>query len=54
MTEAQIELLAERAIDKLDAQLMQGKITQSDYDYEVFIVHKWAEQEYQHYKSESV
>jgi len=54
MTEHQIEILVERAIDKLDAQLMQSKITQSEYDYECFILDKWAEQEYQHYKLQSV
>ena len=54
MTENQIELLVERAIDKLDKQLMQGKITQAEYDYEVSIIDKWAEQQYQHNKAESV
>lgn len=50
MNETQIENLVERAIDKLDAQLMQGKIHQVEYDYEVSIVDKWAEQQYQHLK----
>jgi len=54
MTETDIEIIVERAIDKLDARLMQSKITQAEYDYEVCIVDKWAEQQYQHNKAESV
>ena len=46
LTEAQIELIVERQIDKLDKQLMQGKITQEEYDREVLIVDKWASQQY--------
>jgi hypothetical protein len=54
MTESQIEIIVERAIDKLDKKLMQSKITQSEYDYEVSIIDKWATQQYEHYKAESV
>jgi len=54
MTETQIEIIVERAIDKLDARLMQSKITQAEYDHEVMIVDKWAEEQYQHYKAQSV
>ena len=54
MTENQIEIIVERAIDKLDARLMQSKITQSEYDYEVSIIDKWASQQYEHSKAESV
>jgi len=54
MTETDIEIIVERAIDRLDARLMQSKITQAEYDYEVCIVDKWAEQQYQHNKAESV
>ena len=50
MTETDIEIIVERAIDRLDARLMQSKITQAEYDYEVCIVDKWAEQQYQHNK----
>lgn len=46
LTETQIELIVERQIDKLDKQLMQGKITQEEYDREVLIVDKWASQQY--------
>ena len=54
MIETDIEIIAERAIDKLDARLMQNKITQAEYDHEVMVVDKWAEQQYQHNKLESV
>lgn len=54
MSESEIEIIVERAIDKLDARLMQSKITQKEYDYEVSIIDKWAEQQYQHNKAESV
>jgi hypothetical protein len=54
MTENQIEIIVERAIDKLDARLMQSKITQSEYNYEVSIIDKWATQQYEHSKAESV
>ena len=54
MTETDIEIIVERAIDRLDARLMQSKITQAEYDYEVCIVDKWAEQQYQHNKVEGV
>ena len=46
LTESQIEIIVERQIDKLDKQLMQGKITQEEYDREVVIVDKWASQQY--------
>ena len=54
MIENQIEIIVERTIDKLDAQLMQNKISQSEYDYEVSIIDKWATQQYEHSKTESV
>ncbi len=54
MTENQIEIIVERAIDKLDARLIQSKISQSEYDYEVSIIDKWATQQYEHSKAESV
>lgn len=54
MSESEIEIIVERAIDKLDARLMQSKITQSVYDYEVSIIDKWAEQQYQYSKTERV
>ena len=48
LTENQIEATVERQIDKLDAKLMSGKLTQSEYDHEVMIVDKWASQQYEH------
>ena len=54
MSESEIEIIVERAIDKLDARLMQSKISQSEYDSEVSIIDKWATQQYEHSKAESV
>jgi len=54
MSESEIEIIVERAIDKLDKKLMQSKITQSEYDYEVSIIDKWSTQQYEHSKTESV
>jgi len=50
LTETQIESIVERQIDKLDAKLMSGKLTQSEYDYEVMILDKWSSQQYEHSK----
>ena len=52
LTENQIEATVERQIDKLDAKLMSGKLTQSEYDHEVMIVDKWASQQYEHAKAQ--
>ena len=46
LTEAEIELRVERQMDKLDRKFMRGKITQSEYEREVFILDKWAAQQY--------
>jgi hypothetical protein len=46
MTEDQIERIVERATDKLDADLMSGKLTQATYDAEVVALDKWAGQQY--------
>jgi hypothetical protein len=48
MTESQIETQVEKAIDRLDRQLMRNEITQTDYDREVSIVDKWATQQLDH------
>lgn len=45
LTEEQIEAYVERRIDKLDKKLMQGHITQQDYDREVGILDTWAIQQ---------
>jgi hypothetical protein len=54
LSEEQIESLVEKRMNKLDKKLMQGHIHQSEYDHEVMILDKWAEQQYQHNKAESV
>ena len=46
MTEEQIERRAEREMDRLDAALMAGRLTQDEYDYEVRALDQWAEEEY--------
>lgn len=46
MTEEQIERKVERAMNALDARLMSGSLTQADYDHEVMILDKWAQQQY--------
>jgi hypothetical protein len=53
LTETQIEDIVERQIDKLDDKLLSGKLTQSEYDYEVSIIDKWANQQYEHSKETS-
>jgi hypothetical protein len=45
MTEDQIERQVERAMDRLDAQLLSGKLTQAEYDREVSTLDKWAQQQ---------
>ena len=43
MTEEQIELAVERAMDRLDRQLMAGIIDQDQYDEAVRDLDAWAE-----------
>jgi len=47
MTEDQIERRVEMIMDALDARLMSGSLSQSDYDQEVKRLRAWAEQQYQ-------
>jgi hypothetical protein len=42
LTEEQVESIVERHMDKLDKQLMSGKLTQQEYDHEVMVMDKWA------------
>jgi len=51
MTEDQIERRVERIMDTLDARLMSGSLSQSDYDQEVKRLHDWAEEQYRILKS---
>jgi hypothetical protein len=46
MTEDKIERRVERAMDRLDARLMSGRLSQAEYDREVVILDKWASQQY--------
>lgn len=46
MTEDQIEREVERAMDKLDRKLMDGRITVETYDQEVEKLDRWADQQY--------
>lgn len=46
MTEDQIELIIERKTNKLDRMLMNGLIDQETYDYEVYKLDLWGEQQY--------
>jgi hypothetical protein len=48
MTEDQIEAKVESEINRLDRQLMDGKITQEEYDDAVYILDRWADQQYKH------
>jgi hypothetical protein len=46
LTENEIELRVERAMDKLDTLLMNNKLSQSDYDHQVSLLDKWAQAQY--------
>jgi hypothetical protein len=46
LTEDEIEIRVERAIDRLDKMLMRGELTQEEYDREVWIVDSWSIQQY--------
>lgn len=46
MTENQIEMIVERKMDALDAKLLSGLISQSDYDNAVCDLDKWGEIQY--------
>ena len=48
ITEDWIEITVERAIDKLDRKLLNGTISQEEYDQEVFILDKWAIQQFKY------
>jgi len=50
LTEHEIEMFAERAMNRLDKQLLSNQIQQEQYDREIVSLDKWAEQEYQHSK----
>lgn len=43
--EAKVEAFVERTMDNLDKKLMQGHLTQSDYEARVSILDNWAKSE---------
>jgi hypothetical protein len=45
LNESQIELMVEKAIDKLDKRFLMGEISQTEYDQEIYIIDKWAIQQ---------
>jgi len=47
MSEDQIEFIVEKTMDKLDRQLMDGKLDHLEYDLEVSKLATWAERQYQ-------
>jgi len=47
MSENEIEFIVEKTMDKLDQQLMAGKLDQLEYDLEVDKLATWAERQYQ-------
>ena len=46
MTEDQIERHVERHMNSLDAQLMNGSLTQAEYDQAVRALDRWAQAQY--------
>lgn len=46
MTEDQIEHIAEREMDRLDKQLLNGSLTQDEYLQEVKALDAWVREEY--------
>ena len=46
MTESQIERIAEREMDKLDEALMDGILSQKEYDYQVQDIEDWVKEQY--------
>jgi hypothetical protein len=46
MTEEQIERIAEREMNRLDKELMNGTITQEEYNQEVRELDQWTREEY--------
>lgn len=46
MSEDQIERHVERAFDRIDAQFMDNRITQSEYEKKVIEITKWASRQY--------
>lgn len=45
MSEATIERIAERTMDRLDRELTEGVLTQEEYDEEVKVLEEWVRYE---------
>lgn len=48
MTEDQIEAKVESEMNRLDRRLTRGLITQEEYDDAVYLLDRWADQQYKH------
>jgi phosphopantetheine adenylyltransferase len=46
MTEQQIEVMAERKIDRLDALFLRGAITEQQYNAALKQIRQWADEQY--------
>lgn len=46
LSENDIEFIVEKTTDKLDRQLMDGKLSQEEYDLEMNKLDMWAEQQF--------
>lgn len=46
MNEEQIEHIAEREMDVLDTELLNGNITQEEYDSQVHELDTWCKEQY--------
>jgi hypothetical protein len=46
MTEHQIETYVERAFDRLDAEFMDNRITEAQYEARVLELARWASRQY--------
>ena len=51
LTESQIEMRVEWAIDRLDRHLLTNQITQEQYDRDIVAIDKWASQQYEYIKA---
>jgi uncharacterized membrane protein len=51
LTEEQIERSCERAMNMLNEQLMNGSMSQEQYNIEVIALDDWAEEEYKKIKN---
>lgn len=50
LTEFEIEMRVQWAIDRLDRDFLLNKITQEQYDRDIVSIDKWSSQQYEHSK----